>query len=914
VTLGRLFGVLRRRRLDTDLHSQLAYHLDGLEAEARAQGLSPRDARAAARRAIGGLTQVQDAYRDQLTIPFIEPVWQDVRYAFRALRHNPTFTVVAALTLALGIGANTAVFSVINAVLLKPLPYPHAEQLVALRQIAPGEAGLAGGLSLSPSMYFTYAEQNRTFASMGVWVVTSGTVTGVAEPEQIRAIGVSDGVLQALSVPPAAGRWLLAGDQTGATRPPPSPFKAYTKVMLSYGYWQRRFGGDRSVVGRTLLVDSRPKEIVGVMPRGFRIVNADTDVIFPLCFDRGRVALGGAGGGGFTYQAVARLRPGITLNQANADVARMVPIWMNSWPSGADTDSRAFERWRIAPALRPLKQEVVDGVTDVLWVVMATIGLVMLIACANVTNLLLVRAEVRQRELWVRAALGAGRGRIVRCLLAESVLLGVMGGALGVGLAYAGLQMFLAIGPSNLPRLSEISLDVRTLGFTAALSLLSGVLFGLIPALKYTGAQISDTLSSIGRTASASRERHRVRSVLVVVQVAIALVLLVSAGLMVRTFQAIRTVDSGFARPDRLQVLRLFFAAGLVPDAQRTSRMQNDIQDKLSSIAGVTSAAFGSAMPMEGLGANLGVLNFGSVLTEDRSEPASNTPPVRLFKYASPGFFQTAGTRLLAGREITWTEVYGFRPVVTISENLSRELWGNPRAAIGKRLRQSPDMPWHEVIGVARDVRENGFFQPAPAIVYWPTMSAYLNATAGPTTIRGVTFIVRSERPVTDGFLNQVRQAVWSVNASLPASPLPMQEVYDRSLRATSFTLVMLAIAASVALLLGVVGIYGVIAYSISQRRREIGVRAALGAQPGQLKAMFVRHGVLLAGIGVVIGLGAAAGLTQLMTSLLYGITPLDPVTYLAVPMILVIATVFASYLSARRAAAIAPLESLRAE
>jgi hypothetical protein len=289
--------------------------------------------------------------------------------------------------------------------------------------------------------------------------------------------------------------------------------------------------------------------------------------------------------------------------------------------------------------------------------------------------------------------------------------------------------------------------------------------------------------------------------------------------------------------------------------------------------------------------------------------------PVRLFKYASPGFFRTAGTRLIAGREIAWTEVYDLRPVVVVSENLARELWGTPSAAVGKYVRHLPEMPWHEVIGVVQDVRENGIYEQTPPTVYWPTMSAFLNARAGqPNAIRGVTFVVRSDRTSTPGFLNQIRQAVWSVNPSLPASPRTMREVYDQSLARTSFTLVMLAIAASMALLLGVVGIYGVIAYVVSQRRREIGIRAALGAQQGELQRMFVRHGLALAGIGVVVGLGAAAALTRLMSTLLYGITPLDPVTYVTVPLILVIATVLASYVPARRAASVDPVEALSVE
>ena len=851
-------------------------------------------------------------------IGLLDSLSGDLRYAIRAMRHNLTFTVVVVLTLAVGIGANTAVFSVVDSVLLKPLPYPRADELMALRQIAPGATGSASasdGLNLSPSMYLTYAENNRVFQSLGVWVSTNGTAMGVAEPEPVRAIGISDGVLQTLGVRPEAGRWLLAQDQTGPTRPAPSVFKAYTRVMLSYEYWQRRFGGDRSVIGSTLILDSSPKEIVGVLPRGFRIGSADADYVFPLCFDRARIMLAGAGAGGFTYQGVARLRPGVTIGQANADIARMIPIWMNSWPAAPGADSRVYEQWNIAPALHPLKEAVVGGVAEVLWVVMATIGLVMLIACANVANLLLVRAEVRQRELAVRAALGAGRGRIVRGLLIESMLLGLMGGAVGAGLAYTGLRVLVAMGPANLPRLSEISLDARTFAFTAVLSVLSSVFFGLIPALKYTGPRITAALGSVGRTASVSRERHRVRSVLVVVQVAIALVLLVSAGLMIRTFQSMRTVDPGFTHPEHLQVMRLFFAASIVLDPERATRMQNDLQDKLSAIPGVTSAAFGSAMPLEGYGPNLGVVNIGAIRTADRPDSGSDTPPVRVFKYASPGFFRTAGTRLMAGREITWPEVYALRPLVVISENLARELWGTPAAAIGKQLRQDGGMSWHEVIGVVQDVRENALEQPAPAIVYWPTMSAFLNGTPErPSAIRGVTFIVRSDRAGTEGFLNQIRQGVWSVNSSLPAAPRTMREVYDKSLARTSFTLVMLAIAASMALLLGVVGIYGVISYTVTQRRREIGIRAALGAQPGELKRMFVRHGLALAGVGVATGLGAAAGLTRLMSGLLYGITPLDPMTYAVVPVVLLIATVLASYLPARRAVSVDPVEALRSE
>jgi predicted permease len=843
---------------------------------------------------------------------FLDSVGRDFLYAFRALRRNRTVTAVVLLTLALSIGANTAVFSVVDGVLLKPLPYPRAEELVSLRQTALGTAGSGANaaLSLSPSMYFTYAESNRVFQSLGVWITTSGTVTELGEPEQVSATGISGGVLETFDVPPAAGRWLGPAEQDGPERPLPGVFRAYSTVMLSYGYWQRRFGGDPSVVGRTIMVDTRPKEIVGVMPKGFRVVDDDPDMIFPLAFDRARITLGA----GFIYHGVGRLKPGVTLAQANADLARMVPIWLDQWSDGSGTDRRAYETWRVTPDLRPLKQEVVGGVADVLWVVMTTIGLVMLIACANVANLLLVRAEVRQRELSLRAALGAGRARIVRGLLVESMLLGVVGGALGVGLAYAGLRLLLAIGPANLPRLGEISLDWRALVFSAVVSLASSVLFGLMPALKYTGTRIAATLGNLGRAVSASRERHRARNVLVVVQLAIALVLLVSAGLMIRTFESMRTAEPGFTEPEHVQIFRVFIAGASVGDTVQTARMQNDIQDALEAIPGVTSAAFAGAMPMEGFGSNLGVVNSGAIVTSDAPDLGEDNPPLRSFRYASPGFFATLGTRLVAGREITWPEVYGLSPVVTVSENLARELWGTPTAALGKELRASPGMPWHEVIGVVQDVRENGFHEPAPPTVYWPTLSAYIGVGSGTNSIRGVIYAVRSERTGTESFANELRQAVWSVAPNLPVAPRTMRDLYERSLERTSFTLVMLAIAASMALLLGVVGIYGVISYGVQQRRREIGIRAALGAQQRELKRMFVRQALVLAAIGVGVGLVAAAAVTRLMATLLYGVTPLDPITYAAVPVVLVIATVLASYLPARQIVAVDPVEALRSE
>jgi len=894
--LGRLFS---RRRLYKDLSEEIQEHLEEKIEELAAGGMSRKEATAAARRAFGNVTLTEEDSRNVWRWPSVEELLADVRYGVRALRRNPMFTAVAMLTIAIGIGANTAVFSVVNSVLLKPLNYPKAEELVALHQIAPGAPGLAdfeNGLLISPSMYFTYSEHNQTFQSLGVWTTDISNVTGLEEPEQVRAVVVSDGVLQALGVAPRLGRWLMAADQ--APRGP-------QRVMLSYGYWQRRFGGDRGVVGRNITVDSQSTEIVGVMPKGFRFVDTDFDLVEPVQFDRGKLILAG-----FGFNGIARSRPGVTLAEANADIKRMLPIWMDSWSNGPGTDPHAYEKWKITPMIRPLKQQVIGNVSEVLWVVMGTLGLVMLIACANVTNLLLVRVEARQQELAVRTALGAGWGRIVCGLQVESVMLGLMGGVLGVAVANGGVHLLVAMGPANLPRLSEISLDWRTLEFTVLLSLLSGSLFGLIPALKYAGPKASLALQSAGRSISVSQERHRARSILVVVQVAMALVLLVSAGLMIRTFLALRTVDPGFADARHLQLMRVGIPDSLIHETQRVMRTQNEILDKLAAIPGVQSAAFASEMPMEGFDSD-----WDTIFVEGKTYRKGEMPPLHFYKHVSPGFPAAAGARIISGRDFRWDDVYGLRPVVMVSENLAREAWGTAENAIGKRLTEDPGLPWREVIGVIQDVPERGVQEKAPAIVYWPPLVENLFGRGPAQPTRVVTFVARSERAGTESLLREMRQAVWSVSSNLPlASVRTMQEVYDKSMARSSFTLVMLGIAGAMALVLGLIGIYGVISYTVSQRQREIGIRLALGAQGGDVLQMVLKQGAKMTLVGVVIGIGAALALTRLMTNLLFGVTAHDPMTFAAVAALLILIALLACYIPARRAMLVDPIVALRYE
>jgi predicted permease len=826
-------------------------------------------------------------------------VMQDLCYALRQLRKSPGFTAVALITMALGIGANSAVFSVVNRVLLNPLPYPQSDHLIALSLDAPGAGGLASfssGLQLSPSMYITFDEHNRTLQSMGIWTSGRANVTGVAQPEEVRTEIISDGILQTLEVSPSLGRWFSHADQ--------DPRGGKT-VMLSYGYWERRFGGDPHVVGGTLLVDAQPREIVGVMPRGFRMMDQDFDLLIPMAVDRVNQKLAP-----FGYNGIARLKPGVSLAQADADVARLIPVWMDSWSNGPGTNPHYYKIWRIVPNFRSLKQYVIGNISSVLWVVMSTVGLVLLIACTNIANLLLVRAESRQLELSIRSALGAGRGRIARQLLLESLMVSLAGGVLAVALADTVLRLLVAAGPADLPRLSEISLDARALGFTFLLSVFSGLLFGSIPVWKYARTGASRVVSGASRMATMSGAGRRSNNILVVAQVAMALVLLVGAILMVRTFAALRSVEPGFSSPSSVQTMRISIPDTLISNPLLVTRTQNDIADKITSIPGVSAVGFASALPMEDSDPN-----WDEVAIEGKSYGAGEVP-LRMFNYISPGFFRAMNTRIVAGRDFTWTDIYGLRPMVMVSENFARESWGSAAAAIGKRIHQFSNSPWQEVIGVVEDVRVHGMDKDAPAIIYWPAM---LNDpyTATPTVDgpNSVTFAIRSERAGEQGFISELQRAVWSANSDLPmAGVLTMQEIESRSIARTSFTLVMLAIAGSMGLALSVVGIYGVISYAVSQRTREIGIRLALGAQKRELRWMFIRSALMLAAFGIAAGLIAASAIVQLMKALLFGIRPLDPWTFVLVPLVLAAAAVLSSHLPARRATRIDPMEALRYE
>jgi predicted permease len=815
-----------------------------------------------------------------------------LRLIGRRLARAPLFSVVAIVTLGLGIGANVAIFSVVNGVLLKPLPFSEPERLVGVWHSAPGMN--LPVLNQSPATYLVYREEARTFEDIGMWDNTAVTVTGIGEPERVFGLLVTDGTLGVLRVEAALGRRFSKEDDSPGTP---------ERVMLTHGYWMRTFGGDPAVVGRGITIDGRPREIIGVLPAGFKFLNTNPQILLPFRFDRAKVFVGN-----FSYQAVARLKPGATIEQANADIARMLPMVMERFPLPAGFTREMFSEIRMEPNVRPLSADVIGDVGRVLWVLLGTVGLVLLIACANVANLFLVRAEGRQQELAIHTALGASRGRVAWELLSESLALSVAGGAAGLLLAYAGIRTLVAVAPEGLPRLDEITIDATVLAFTLGVSLAAGLLFGLIPIVRYATPQVAGALKEGGRLSSAGRERHRARNTLVVGEIALAVVLLVASGLMIRTFQAMRRVPPGFTQPEAVLTVRVTIPGSLIEDPAQTARTHQQIAERIAGLPGVTSVGLSSSITMDGNDSN------DPIFVEDFPSPESRLPQLRRFKWIGETYFETMGNPIVAGRAITWNDVLTMAPVVVVTENFAREYWKEPSAAIGRRVRVTPKTPWRTIVGVVGDARDDGVATAAPAIMYWPMLHKQLWFDEVVVS-RSMGYAIRTARAESPTLLKEVQQAVWAVNPNLPVAGVRTLEAIRReSMAQTSFALVMLGIAAGVALVLGVVGIYGVISYVATQRTREIGIRIALGAARRDVSGLFLRQGLALAASGIAIGMAAAAALTRVMASLLFGVQAIDPLTYAAVATGLGLTALLASYLPAARAAGIDPAHALRWE
>jgi len=871
-----------RDAADAEQQQELEFYLETTAKEYIERGMEPAKARAEARRKLGNTTLIREEVYQMNTVAFVEDVLRDVRHALRVTRTHPGFVLTVLFSLALGIGANTTIFSVVHGVLIQPLPYPNADALIGVYNRFTIQGQVYNDAALSPGMYAACQEECRAFEHFGVWTTGTGTVTGSGDPEQVTTVTATHGALPALGVQAAVGRWFSKEEDTpGGTQ----------TAILSHGYWQRKFGGDPAILGRAIVIDFIPHEIIGVMPQGFRFVNQSPDVIVAQRFATRRPDV-------FNHNGIAKPRPGFTVDRANEDLARVWRKW-----GERERITKILNELAVTPNARPLKKDVVGDASMALGVLMGALGLLLLLVCANVANLVIVRTNSRRQEFAIRAALGAGWGRIVREQFVESLTLGLTGGALGVALAYYGIRLLVASGPAGLPRLQEVTLSPTVLWFALLCSLGASLLFTLVAVIK---ARVSDRLEN-ARGASHGKKHLQGQRLLVVGQVAMALVLLVASGLMLRTLRAIQNVNPGFTQPDQIQMVRISIPDALAKEPERVIAMQKEMLDNFAAIAGVTAAGFASALPLDGN--QNGII----VAVEGKTDP-NQMPPNRRYRQASPGLFTAQGSRFLAGRDFSWDEVTRRQRRAIVSEKMARESWGELQQAIGKRIRIGRDGPWTEVIGVVENIHADGLHLPAPATVY--ALAGVETWTNGTTTVRrAVTFAIRSSRAGRQDFLKEVTAAVRSVSPSVPLAQVQTLDAsYRRSVARTSFTVVLLSVAAAMALTVAIIGVYGILAFAVAERRHEVGIRLALGAAPGAIRLLFVRQGLLLTSVGGILGLAAAAVLSRWISSLLFGVKPLDALTYVVSVAAIAVAALIASYLPARRAASVDPVETLRSE
>jgi putative ABC transport system permease protein len=822
--------------------------------------------------------------------PMGQRIWRELRFTVRALARSPRFTVVAAITLALGIGAATAIFSAVNGVLLRPLPYPESGRIVGVWHGAP-DLGY-DQFGISPGIFHQYLTENQVYEAMGLYVLLERTVTEGSEAERVRATASTAGLFKVLDVQPLLGRTYTEEE---ATEGGPGV------VVLSYALWQRRFGGREDILGRTIPLDGSPNEIIGVMPPGFDFGGPTerAEIWIPLHLD-----LENGDPGNFSYQGVARLKAGVPPEAAVAQEEALIQRARERWADQEDfinfLDAGGFH-----PTVHPLQEEMVGGMETPLWILLGTVGLVLLIACANVANLFLVRAEGRQRELAVRAALGATRRKLAGQFLLESLVLAGVGGVLGLGAAWGGTPLLLQMAPPELPRLDQISMDGTVLGFALGVSLLSALLFGAAPALRYNIAGLLSGLRYAGRGTTEGRERHLVRNALVVGQTALAMILLVGSGLLVKSFWEIRRVDPGFDT-EGILTFRIALPPAGHPEPQMAAAFHQELLDRLRALPGVEAAGAISSLP-------LAQSPTGTAYdVEDLPTPEGELSPMFWYKYATPGYFQAMGISVMAGRAFERADHEQALGNIVVSQALVDRLWPG-EDPLGRRLRITGDTTeagWGRIVGVVENTLGHGLREDPLQMIY--------HAVVGPRGDQGygtwnLTYALRSESPRQ--LIPAVRRTVREMDSDLPVAAVrTMKNVMADSIVRLTFTALSLGIAAVMALLLGAVGLYGVLSYVVSQRTQEMGVRLALGARAGQVQGLVVASGARLAVVGLVLGMAGAGALTRLLQGLLFGTEPLDPATFAGMSLVLLAVGLLASYVPARRAARVDPVESMRAQ
>ena len=815
----------------------------------------------------------------------IDTMLRSVRMAIRGLVRKPSFTVLAGLTLAVGIGANTAIFSVVDGVLLNPLPFPEAHRLVSYNHEAPGLGMNVPVIPHSQAMYLHYLENANALEAFAVYSDDNVNLVTDGDPQQISAVAVTQQYFDALGIQPFLGRaWIEGEDRPGAE----------PVAILGYPLWEQSFGKDRSVIGRLVEMDGVQRRVVGVMPEDFAL--SDEELWIPIEIDAEAPDAGSLG-----LIGVGRLAEGATVESAQVEMQALLLRYAEENPDVLPPG--VMEQAGFAADVKPLKDMFVQDVRQILWVLLGTVGIVLLIACANVANLFLVRAESRQREQAVRAAMGASRLDLARQYLTESVILALGGGLLGLGLAAFGVQGLLKIAPADLPQALEIGIDGSVLAFTAVISVASGVLFGVIPLFGYGRRDLSIALKDGGRTSTGGRERLRVRSGLVIAQVALSLVLLVGSGLMLRSFMALRSVDPGFEATG-LMTFRFALPRAEYEEGSGVLDFHRQLSDRLAAMPGVQRVGMTSGLPLTG------GKSAGTMEPVERPFPEGELGLLVEQIQITPGYFETMSIPIVDGRRLEWTDQGDeFRGVV-ISETLATTFWPD-QSAVGRMIRrQGGENPW-EVVGVAGNVRFDDVQEEPLAAVYLPVISGTAESLGASYSMDVVVKVGGDPLAMIQG----VREALRAVDPRLPMiNPRTVETIVEESMASTSFTVLLLGIAAGIALLLGTVGIYGVIAYIVSRRTQEIGVRMALGAPAATVLRGVVGQGMTLTGIGIAIGLLGAWGVSQALGSLLYGVTPTDPLTFATTAGLLAIVSLFATWIPARRAARVDPVEALRSE
>jgi putative ABC transport system permease protein len=874
---------------ETEIVEELAQHLDDVYERSLRAGLTEAEANRAALKELADTDLMQKEMRRSQKPTKETPIagggrtsvladfWNDLRYAIRLQRKNPAFTIVAVIALALGIGANTAIFSVVNTVLLRPLPYKDPERLVMVWE----EATKAGYPQDTPTAanFIDWRDQNQTFEGMAAITDDSFNLTGAGDPERLEGQRVSTNLFPLLGVEPQIGRvFTAAEDQPGNER----------VVLLSYGLWQRRFGGDAGIVGKTLQLNGAGYTVVGVMPVRFQFPTPDDEAWVPIAFSQEDAANRGR----HYLRVVGRIKPNVTLAQAQADVSTIATRLQQLYPQ-TNTD--------LGAVITPLHEHLVGDIKPALLILLGAVGLVLLIACANVANLLLARAAVRQKEIAVRVALGARRSRLIRQFLTESVSLSLLGGLAGLAIAYVGLIILKSFIPENISQARAISIDYKVLGFTLLVSLATGLIFGLAPALQSIRFNQAETLKEGGRDAATGGSGKRLRSLLVMAEVAISLVLLIGAGLLINSFLRLRNVDPGF-RAENLLTMRV-----VLPELKYERRVQRsafytDLVQRVQSLPGVRSAAVTTNLPLYRQG------NSISISIEGRPEPPPGQESIIVTRIISPGYFDTMSIPVLKGRELTDQDTDDSPNVVVISESMARRYWPGEEA-VGKRIAlgriQSPD-DWMQIVGVVKDVRQFELnADPKPQMYLTHRQYGFFDARD---------LVVKTDVDPAS-MASAVRKAVWEIDKDQPVSNIrTMETILADSIARQRFSMLLLAIFASVALVLAAVGIYGVMSYSVAQRTHEIGIRMALGAQTSAVLKLAVGYGLKLVIAGIAIGLVAAFALTRVMATLLFGVTATDPTTFTLISLLLVAVAAIASYIPARRATRVNPIIALRYE